>query len=90
MIRLSNFKSLGPQKFLGVRHLQCFLLFWGLAVGYAMRVNLSVAIVAMTDPLEEKPYAQVSCKFILKCMLCLMSSVSIFVRLFDSPLNMLI
>ncbi|XP_037942193.1 putative inorganic phosphate cotransporter, partial [Teleopsis dalmanni] len=35
--------------YFGMRHLQCLLLFNGLAVGYAMRVNLSVAIVAMTD-----------------------------------------
>lgn len=33
----------------GVRHLQCVLLFFGLTVAYALRVNLSVAIVAMTD-----------------------------------------
>lgn len=32
-----------------MRHLQCILVFFGLAVAYAMRVNLSVAIVAMTD-----------------------------------------
>ncbi|XP_037956117.1 putative inorganic phosphate cotransporter [Teleopsis dalmanni] len=37
----------GPR--FGVRHLQCFLVFTGLAVAYALRVNLSVAIVAMTD-----------------------------------------
>ncbi|XP_034478853.1 putative inorganic phosphate cotransporter [Drosophila innubila] len=37
----------GPR--FGVRHLQCILVFFGLAVAYAMRVNLSVAIVAMTD-----------------------------------------
>ncbi|KAH8407685.1 hypothetical protein KR222_010724 [Zaprionus bogoriensis] len=35
---------------LGVRHVQIFLLFLGLTVGFAMRVNLSVAVVAMTDP----------------------------------------
>lgn len=33
----------------GIRHLQCLLLALGLSVGYANRVNLSVAIVAMTD-----------------------------------------
>lgn len=33
----------------GVRHLQTFLLFLGLTLAYAMRVNLSVAIVAITD-----------------------------------------
>ncbi|XP_055857015.1 putative inorganic phosphate cotransporter [Episyrphus balteatus] len=33
----------------GTRHLQCFLCFCCLSVAYALRVNLSVAIVAMTD-----------------------------------------
>uniref|UniRef100_A0A1I8Q5Y1 Putative inorganic phosphate cotransporter n=1 Tax=Stomoxys calcitrans TaxID=35570 RepID=A0A1I8Q5Y1_STOCA len=37
----------GPR--FGVRHVQCILAFCGLAVAYALRVNLSVAIVAMTD-----------------------------------------
>ncbi|XP_065368594.1 putative inorganic phosphate cotransporter [Calliphora vicina] len=37
----------GPR--FGVRHVQCLLVFCGLAVAYALRVNLSVAIVAMTD-----------------------------------------
>ncbi|XP_013113524.2 putative inorganic phosphate cotransporter isoform X1 [Stomoxys calcitrans] len=39
----------------GVRHLQCFLLFCGLSVSYALRVNLSVAIVAMTDKAATNP-----------------------------------
>lgn len=34
---------------LGVRHVQTLLLFFGLTVAYALRVNLSVAIVAMVD-----------------------------------------
>ncbi|KAH8307259.1 hypothetical protein KR044_008639, partial [Drosophila immigrans] len=34
---------------LGERHMQMFLLFCGLMVAFAMRVNLSVAIVAMTE-----------------------------------------
>ncbi|KAM8714157.1 hypothetical protein ACLKA7_014321 [Drosophila subpalustris] len=33
----------------GERHVQMFLLFFGLMVAFAMRVNLSVAIVAMTE-----------------------------------------
>ncbi|XP_055593478.1 putative inorganic phosphate cotransporter isoform X2 [Uranotaenia lowii] len=33
----------------GIRHVQALLLFFGLTVAYALRVNLSVAIVAMTD-----------------------------------------
>ncbi|XP_053963647.1 putative inorganic phosphate cotransporter [Anastrepha ludens] len=43
----------GPR--FGVRHLQCFLAFCGLAVAYALRVNLSVAIVAMTDRNSTNP-----------------------------------
>ncbi|XP_055545793.1 putative inorganic phosphate cotransporter isoform X3 [Wyeomyia smithii] len=33
----------------GIRHVQTLLLFFGLTVAYALRVNLSVAIVAMVD-----------------------------------------
>ena len=44
----------------GIRHLQCFIVFWGLAVAYALRVNLSVAIVAMTDRNATNPEFEVS------------------------------
>lgn len=43
----------GPR--FGVRHLQCILVFFGLAVAYSLRVNLSVAIVAMTDRNASNP-----------------------------------
>lgn len=33
----------------GLRHVQIALLFLLLAIGYAMRITLSVAVVAMTD-----------------------------------------
>lgn len=33
----------------GVRHLQTLLLFFGLTIAYAMRVNLSVAVLAMAS-----------------------------------------
>ncbi|XP_037942181.1 putative inorganic phosphate cotransporter [Teleopsis dalmanni] len=46
-----TFKATG----FGIRHLQCFLLFGALSVGYALRVNLSVAIVAMTDKNATNP-----------------------------------
>ena len=36
-------------KIFGVRHLQAFLMFLGLTVAYALRVDLSVGIVAMTN-----------------------------------------
>ncbi|XP_011178029.1 putative inorganic phosphate cotransporter isoform X1 [Zeugodacus cucurbitae] len=39
----------------GRRHVQCLLLFVGLSVIYAMRVNLSVAIVAMMDKNATNP-----------------------------------
>lgn len=32
-----------------MRHVQCILCFFCLAMSYAWRVNLSVALVAMTD-----------------------------------------
>lgn len=48
----------GPR--FGVRHLQCILVFFGLAVAYALRVNLSVAIVAMTDRNASNPDFPVS------------------------------
>ncbi|XP_022916498.1 putative inorganic phosphate cotransporter [Onthophagus taurus] len=34
----------------GVRHKQLLLLFFLLVIGYGMRINLSIGIVAMTDP----------------------------------------
>lgn len=38
-----------PSQLFGVRHLQVFLMFLCLAVAYALRVDMSVAIVAMMD-----------------------------------------
>ncbi|XP_012154824.1 putative inorganic phosphate cotransporter [Ceratitis capitata] len=40
---------------LGRRHFQCLLLFVGFAAAFAMRVNLSVAIVAMMDRKTANP-----------------------------------
>uniref|UniRef100_A0A1I8QDK8 Putative inorganic phosphate cotransporter n=1 Tax=Stomoxys calcitrans TaxID=35570 RepID=A0A1I8QDK8_STOCA len=53
MLGTPSVEELRHQTF-GVRHLQCLLLALGLSVGYANRVNLSVAIVAMTDIHEHK------------------------------------
>jgi len=39
----------------GIRHLQCLLLFCGISISYGLRVNLSVAIVAMTDSNSTNP-----------------------------------
>ncbi|GAB0094566.1 putative inorganic phosphate cotransporter [Sergentomyia squamirostris] len=44
-----------PGGLFGVRHLQTFLLFLCLTIAYAMRVNLSVAIVAMVDRNSTNP-----------------------------------
>lgn len=44
----------------GVRHLQALLLFLGLTLAYAMRVNLSVAIVAITDKHAANPDFEVN------------------------------
>lgn len=38
-----------------MRHLQTLLLFFGLTIAYAMRVNLSVAVIAMSDRLGTNP-----------------------------------
>lgn len=42
-------------KLLGVRHLEIFLMFLAVSMAYALRVNLSVAIVAMTDSENANP-----------------------------------
>ncbi|CAH1638002.1 unnamed protein product [Spodoptera littoralis] len=43
-------------KIFGIRHLQVLLLFFALVLGFAMRVNISMAIVAMTDKRSEDPF----------------------------------
>ncbi|XP_066258290.1 putative inorganic phosphate cotransporter [Euwallacea similis] len=43
----------GPR--IGIRHVQTLLMFLLLATGYAMRVNLSVAIVSMTKKSSDNP-----------------------------------
>lgn len=44
----------------GVRHWQMLLIFCGLTVGFTMRVNLSVAVVAMTNATTINPDFPVS------------------------------
>lgn len=53
---LSSFSEYG----LGVRHLQTLLFFLALTCAYAQRVNLSVAVVAMTDASAANPDFPVS------------------------------
>ncbi|XP_066588738.1 putative inorganic phosphate cotransporter isoform X2 [Prorops nasuta] len=40
---------------MGIRHLQAFLLFLGMTIGYSMRVNMFVAIVAMANSSTANP-----------------------------------
>ncbi|XP_046966281.1 putative inorganic phosphate cotransporter [Vanessa cardui] len=43
-------------KLLGVRHLQAVLLFFAMLIAFSMRVNVSMAIVAMTDTTQENSF----------------------------------
>ncbi|XP_067632683.1 putative inorganic phosphate cotransporter [Eurosta solidaginis] len=43
---------------LGVRHFQAFLIFFGISAAYALRANLSVALVAMTDNAANADFEQ--------------------------------
>ncbi|XP_058987107.1 putative inorganic phosphate cotransporter isoform X1 [Musca domestica] len=40
----------------GVRHFQSILLFFGMCFGYFLRVNISAAIVPMTQPTADQPF----------------------------------
>ncbi|XP_048478558.1 putative inorganic phosphate cotransporter isoform X1 [Plutella xylostella] len=46
-----------PTACLGVRHAQAALLFLAMLLAYSMRVNISMAIVAMTDPASEDSFS---------------------------------
>lgn len=46
-MEIVSFFNEGP--LIGIRHVQSLMMFLLLAVAYAMRVNLSVAIVSMTN-----------------------------------------
>ncbi|XP_053610016.1 putative inorganic phosphate cotransporter [Plodia interpunctella] len=45
-----------PKSSLGVRHLQTVMLFFAMVIAYGMRVNMSIAIVAMTDSSREDTF----------------------------------
>ncbi|XP_045772829.1 putative inorganic phosphate cotransporter isoform X1 [Maniola jurtina] len=45
-----------PSSVLGVRHVQVFMLFLALVLAFAMRVNMSMAIVAMTDRAQDDSF----------------------------------
>ncbi|XP_047990436.1 putative inorganic phosphate cotransporter [Leguminivora glycinivorella] len=45
-----------PKAAFGIRHLQAVMMFFAMVIGYAMRVNMSMAIVAMTDDSSENTF----------------------------------
>ncbi|XP_050326865.1 putative inorganic phosphate cotransporter [Bactrocera neohumeralis] len=49
MEKCAKYEREEKASFFGARHVQCFMIFIGLTVAFAQRVNFSVAIVAMTD-----------------------------------------
>lgn len=60
-----HFLSIDIAGVFGVRHLQTFLMFFGLTLAYALRVNMSVAIVAMTDRHAANPDFDVCVVYLL-------------------------
>lgn len=60
---LHSFSS--PAEKLGTRHVQIFLMFLGIAIAYAVRVCMSVTIVAMTDAKSANPNFPVRAMFYL-------------------------
>lgn len=46
---------------LGIRHLQVFLHFLGMVIGYSLRVSMSVAIVPMTQNDSNSYQFEVTC-----------------------------
>lgn len=53
----------------GYRHLQVLLLFTGLMIAYALRVNLSLGIVAMVDNSENPEFIVSDIDYVVK-LLC--------------------
>ncbi|XP_047991088.1 putative inorganic phosphate cotransporter isoform X2 [Leguminivora glycinivorella] len=45
-----------PKAALGIRHVQCVMLFFAMLLAFGMRVNMSMAIVAMTDSTMENTF----------------------------------
>ncbi|XP_049873028.1 putative inorganic phosphate cotransporter isoform X2 [Pectinophora gossypiella] len=46
-------KTMKPRSVLGIRHVQILMLALSMAISYSMRINMSLAIVAMTDQTKE-------------------------------------
>ncbi|XP_030382811.1 putative inorganic phosphate cotransporter [Scaptodrosophila lebanonensis] len=52
----SDFEQPSKPNGFGARHVQAVLLFFGMVFGYFLRVNISAAIVPMTNPVSDAPY----------------------------------
>lgn len=75
---LYSFSSIHIAGAFGVRHLQAFLVFLGLTLAYALRVNMSVAIVAMTDKHAANPDYEVSVLYTVYRLLIYLSYTIIY------------
>lgn len=76
-LSLSVFSFIHVAGVFGVRHLQAFLMFLGLTLAYALRVNMSVAIVAMTDKHAANPDFEV-CVFLAYNLMYHVNTISWF------------
>ncbi|XP_063536214.1 putative inorganic phosphate cotransporter [Cydia strobilella] len=50
------FLTLNTEAVFGIRHVQCVMLFFAMLLAFGMRVNMSMAIVAMTDSSMENTF----------------------------------
>ncbi|GLV41829.1 uncharacterized protein CBL_13561 [Carabus blaptoides fortunei] len=53
---VNDSKLIPPGKLIGIRHIQSLMLFMCLMLGYAFRVNMSIAIVQMVDNTSNKAF----------------------------------
>ncbi|CAB3261000.1 unnamed protein product [Arctia plantaginis] len=55
-VTANKVKSLKPKSLLGIRHVQIVLLFLAMLFAFSMRVNMSMAIVVMTDERNDNSF----------------------------------
>ncbi|XP_063624605.1 putative inorganic phosphate cotransporter isoform X1 [Cydia splendana] len=55
-LAFGKYNPLPQEAALGIRHVQCVMLFFAMLLAFAMRVNMSMAIVAMTDSTAENTF----------------------------------
>lgn len=67
---------------LGIRHLQVFLHFLGMVIGYSLRVSMSVAIVPMTQNESNSYQFEVTC--ILNHIIILMFKFQLSFRIYSA------